>query len=376
MTKPILPGQTIGILGGGQLGRMLAMVARRTGYRVHIFSPESDVPAGHFAQQITRADYQDRDALLRFVDQVDVITFEFENVPTQPLTWIDDRRPIRPSPRVFETVQNRIAEKQFLAGAGIPCAPFRIIPNWESLRDAVRQIPLPSVLKSSGGGYDGKGQTVIRQVSDAELAWRQIGEQPATLERFIDLQSELSVLVARDIRGRIDFFGPIENRHVNHILDVSVAPAQLPIYTLGSALDIAAEIAEQFDLVGLICIEYFLATDGTLLVNEIAPRPHNSGHLTIEAAVTSQFEQQLRAVCGLPLGVFEQRLPAAMANLLGDLWQSGTPQWQAVADFPSTYLHLYDKSEPRKGRKMGHLTTCADDPAKALDIVTRAREAL
>ncbi len=376
MTPPIVPGQTIGILGGGQLGRMLAMVARRSGYRVHVFTPESDGPAAHFAQQTTHADYLDRDALLQFVNQVDVLTFEFENVPTEPLRWIADRLPIRPSPRVFETVQNRTSEKLFLAGAGIPCPSFRIIPDLATLRAELVNVPPPCVLKTSDGGYDGKGQAIIRSAADAEQAWNAIGAQPATLEQFVDLQTELSVLVARDCRGRIEFFGPIENHHTRHILDVSRAPAALTVHVTASALDMAAEIAEQFDLIGLICVEYFLTTAGALLVNEIAPRPHNSGHLTIEAAVTSQFEQQLRAICGLPLGAFAQRTPAAMANLLGDLWHPRPPRWEALAEFPATYLHLYDKHEPRPGRKMGHLTACAADTVTALETVVLARKAL
>jgi 5-(carboxyamino)imidazole ribonucleotide synthase len=379
MKQTILPGGTVGIMGGGQLARMLAMVARRSGYQVAVFTPEPAAPASPFANFTFVADFFDREQLLRFVDQVDVITFEFENVPVEPLRWIEDRCLMRPKLSVFQTVQNRINEKTFLAEHQIPCAAFRVIRSWEDLQQALTgnsAIGLPAVLKVSDGGYDGKGQFVIRQAAQSAEAWEAIGRQPATLEAFIDLELEISVLIARDLQGNRETFGPIENFHSQHILDWSLVPARIGRELAEPALAYAEIIAEKLDLTGLICVEYFVDRGGKVWVNEIAPRPHNSGHLTIEAAATSQFEQQLRTVCGLPVGSFQLLRPAAMANLLGDLWQDQIPRWDRIANYPATYLHLYDKTRPLPGRKMGHITSTADSAERALANVTGARSGL
>lgn len=376
MSQTILPGATVGIMGGGQLARMLAMVARRSGYHVGLFCPDQDAPASHFANFHFIADYQDKQQLQSFAAKVDVITFEFENVPVEPLRWIEDRALMRPQLSLFETVQNRINEKTFLASHQIPCAPFRLIHSIDDLANGLHQLSTPAVLKVSAGGYDGKGQFVIRDQSQAEEAWRAIGERPATLESFVDLQLEVSVLVARDVDGQTATFGPIENHHSHHILDWSVAPARVDHPIAREAIAIGQRVAEELNLVGLICIEYFVTRSGEVLVNEIAPRPHNSGHLTIEAAVTSQFEQQLRTICGLPVGSFELLCPAAMANLLGDVWTNSCPRWEQIAHVPSTKLHLYDKSSPMPGRKMGHLTATADTVENALSRVQQARAGL
>ncbi len=376
MSDLILPGQTIGILGGGQLGRMLAMVARRCGYRVALLTPDPDAPASHFANQIMVADYDHRAALEHFATASDVVTFEFESVPVEPLRWIEDKVLLRPGLDVFETVQNRINEKQFLTKFQLPCSPFAVIHQRVDLDEAIGDVGLPSVLKSSNGGYDGKGQFVIRELAELDQAWQAIGSQPATLEAWVDLLQEVSVIVARDVSGAVTTFGPIENAHNNHILDWSVAPARMNSHLAAQATEISRQIAEHLNLVGLICIEYFVTRSGQVLINEIAPRPHNSGHLTIESAVTCQFEQQLRTVCGLPLGSFEQLRPAAMANLLGDVWQPGTPRWDRVAHVPETYLHLYDKTQPKLGRKMGHITSLGDTSEMALSRAVTARQNL
>lgn len=363
-------------MGGGQLARMLAMVARRSGYRVGLFCPESNSPASHFANFNIIADYHDRQQLEEFAAAVDVITFEFENVPVEPLRWIEDRSIMRPRLSLFETVQNRINEKTFLASHQIPCAPFRVVHTLEDLKVGLQQLSTPAVLKVSAGGYDGKGQFVIRDPQRIEEAWQTIGQRSATLESFVDLQMEISVLVARDISGGMSTFGPIENHHSQHILDWSVAPGRVEPSVASAAVEIAHRVALQLDLVGLICIEYFVTKSGEVLVNEIAPRPHNSGHLTIEGAVTSQFQQQLRTVCGLPVGSFELLRPAAMANLLGDVWNAGCPNWEQVSQVPATNLHLYDKTNPVSGRKMGHLTATADTVEEALERVLAARGGL
>lgn len=376
MSDVILPDQTIGILGGGQLGRMLAMVARRSGYRVALLTPDPDSPASHFANQIMVADYDHRAALEHFASVSNVVTFEFESVPVEPLRWIENKVLLRPGLDVFETVQNRINEKTFLEKFQLPCSPFAVVSQRHELDQAIREVGLPCVLKSSAGGYDGKGQFVLRDLAELDQAWQAIGDQPATLEAWVELAQEVSVLVARDVFGALATFGPIENVHSNHILDWSVSPARIDPLLSARASQISQQVAEHLNLVGLICIEFFVTRSGQVLVNEIAPRPHNSGHLTIEAAVTCQFEQQLRTVCGLPVGSFEQLRPAAMTNLLGDVWQSGTPRWDQVAAVPASFLHLYDKSPPKPGRKMGHITSLGDSSETALSRAISARQKL
>lgn len=376
MSRAILPGQTIGILGGGQLGRMLAMVARRSGYRVHVLTAEDNAPASHFAHQTMVADYHDEAAFRQFAQSIDVLTFEFESVPSQPLCWVPERVPIRPGPHVFHATQDRIREKQFLSGHGIPLPRFEVVSTLDDLPVAIASVGCPAVLKSSGGGYDGKGQFVIRNPDQAATAWQAIGSRPATLEQFIELSGEFSVIVARGSDGQMAVYEPIFNEHANHILDVSTSPSGIPATPAKRALEIAHAVATSFELVGLICIEFFLTHDGEVLVNEIAPRPHNSGHLTIEAHATSQFEQQLRAICGLPLGSIRQIRPAAMANLLGDLWEHGTPHWEVITHVPEAYLHLYDKDQPKAGRKMGHLTVCAESSTAAARLARFIRHQL
>lgn len=374
--KVILPGATIGVLGSGQLGRMFALEARRMGYRVHTLSPDADTPTGQVADVEIAASYDDLDAVRAFARNVDAVTFEFENVPSATADVVEALVPVRPTGAVLHTTQHRIREKTFLANAGIPTVAFRVARSEAELQQAVREIGCPAVLKTAGFGYDGKGQVKLSDASEAAAAWRAVGGAEAVLEAFADLACELSVVAARGLDGQFAAFGVAENRHANHILDVSICPARVPEAIAVQAVAITRAIVDALGAVGVVCVEFFLTRNGDLLVNEIAPRPHNSGHLTMDACMTSQFEQQLRAVCGLPLGSTEQFHPAAMANLLGDLWTGGEPNWAAAIAEPAAKLHLYGKLSPRVGRKMGHITALGGSPEEALAAATRARALL
>lgn len=376
MAAPILPGATLGVLGSGQLGRMLALAARAMGYRVHVLSPGRDTPTGQVADREVTADYLDLEAVRDFASRVDVVTFEFENVPAGCAEAAAEQSPVRPAHRVLHTTQNRLREKRFLAGAGFPVTPFEAVASAEELRAALARIGTPAVLKTAGWGYDGKGQVRIDEPEQVEAAWRTVATDEAVLEAFIDFEREVSVVGARGLDGAFVHWGVIANDHRRHILDLSVAPAPVPGDVAARAVEIARGVLETLDVVGVLCVEMFLVRDGGLLVNELAPRPHNSGHLTVDAAVTSQFEQQARAACGLPLGSTELVSPAAMANLLGDLWADGEPDWLAALAFPGVKLHLYDKAEARPGRKMGHLTALAATAEEAAETVLAARAAL
>lgn len=376
MSGPILPGATIGVLGSGQLGRMFAIAARRMGYRVHTLSPDDDTPTGQVADRETQAAYDDLDAIRAFAQAVDVVTFEFENVPSATVEEASRWAPVRPGGLALHTAQHRLREKRFLAAAGFPVAPFRAVNTLAELENAVATLGTPAVLKTAGWGYDGKGQAKINSPDQAAAAWQAVGGGEAVLEGFIDFQCEVSVVAARGLDGQTADYGVIANTHANHILDVSSAPARVSPRVAAEAAEIARGILSALEVVGVLCVELFLTRDDQLLVNEVAPRPHNSGHLTFDAAVTSQFEQQLRAICGLPLGSTELLRPAAMANLLGDLWQQGTPDWAAACRFPDVKLHLYGKAAARPGRKMGHLTTLAPTVEQAIETVVAARQAL
>ncbi|HVF30237.1 MAG TPA: 5-(carboxyamino)imidazole ribonucleotide synthase [Pyrinomonadaceae bacterium] len=376
MTKIILPNSTIGVFGSGQLGRMFAIEARKMGYRVHTFSPDSDTPTGQIADIETAADYNDLDAVREFARGVDVVTFEFENVPSATIEAAAAFGPVHPRGDILHTTQNRLREKTFLSENGFPVTPYRRIKLIEDLYRAVDELGRPCILKTAGFGYDGKGQAKLKSVADIEPAFASLNGQEAILEAFVEFEKEVSVVCARGQDGSFADFGIIENAHANHILDVSFAPALVSPAVWNEGVGIARSIAEAFDYVGTLCVEFFLTNDEKLLVNEIAPRPHNSGHLTFDACVTDQFEQQVRSVCGLPLGSTEFLRPAAMANLLGDVWQNGEPNWaEALADH-SVRLHLYGKAEPRPGRKMGHITAMAQTGPDAAKIVRLARAAL
>ncbi|WP_291981069.1 5-(carboxyamino)imidazole ribonucleotide synthase [Luteitalea sp.] len=377
MSAPILPGATIGVLGSGQLGRMFTIAARRLGYRVHTFSPDQDSPTGQVADHEVTASYDDLAAVSAFARDVAAVTFEFENVPSRTVEALGAGTVVRPSGHVLHVTQHRVREKTFLVGAGIPVAPFAVVEASGDIQRGLAQVGLPAILKTASFGYDGKGQVRIAEPDAASAGWATIGWQPAVLEGVVAFACEVSVVVARSADGAMVDYGAIENSHRHHILDVSVWPARIPEATARKAVALARAACEALDVVGVLCVEMFVDAAGDVIVNELAPRPHNSGHLTIDAHVTCQFEQQLRAVCGLPLGTTTARAPAAaMANLLGDEWGRGEPDWAAALALPEVKLHLYGKLEPRPGRKMGHLTATAGTPDEAEALVREARRLL
>ncbi len=376
-TRPILPGATIGVMGGGQLGRMFAVAARRMGYRVHTFSPEKNGPAAQFSDLSTVASYDDEAAVRQFAGAIDVLTFEFENIPAATIGWATAEQPlVRPCGPILLTAQNRLREKEFLSGAGFPVAPFRRVASAAELQSATAAIGLPAILKGAAFGYDGKGQQRIDPGADFAEVWSGRDDEVCVLEKVIDFEKEISVIVARGPEGATALFPVCENVHRNHILDLTLAPARMVEKVATAACELACSVAERLDLVGLLAVEMFLQKEGGLIINELAPRPHNSGHWTIEGCVTSQFEQQVRAVCGLPLGATASLRPTAMVNLLGDVWQGGEPKWSEALAEPNVHLHLYGKREPRPGRKMGHLTAVGESIAAAEAAALRARDGL
>ncbi len=355
MSAEILaPGSIIGILGGGQLGRMMALDAAKLGYRCHIFCPGETSPAGDVSAASTTAAYDDEAALQRFAESVDVVTYEFENVPAATAAFLAERLPVRPGPKVLEVSQNRGREKGFLRSLGIGTAPFALVRSEEELDRAVAEIGAPAVLKTTELGYDGKGQRMLRDADQALPAFQDLGGadgRELILEGFVDFAFEASVLVARNPSGETACYPLVENRHRDHILKETHVPAPASAKTAAEAEAIARKIADGLSLEGLIGVELFVTPAGEVLVNEMAPRPHNSGHWTMDAAVTPQFEQCIRAVCNLPLGNTEALGPAVMTNLLGD----EADDWLAVLSDPQAKLHLYGKAEARPGRKMGHV---------------------
>lgn len=376
MKSPILPGSTLGVLGSGQLGRMFAIAARRLGYRVHVLSPDDDTPTGQVADVEFRASYDDLEAIESFARGVSVVTFEFENVPAHTTAAAEKFAPVRPSGAVLHTTQNRLREKSFLRDAGIPVTPFAPVRSLDDLHAAAKQLGVPGVIKTADWGYDGKGQAKLFSTDDIATIWPTFEAGEAIYESFIDFDCEVSVVGARGVAGDFVAYGPILNTHANHILDLSICPAPIDPKIVAEAIAITREIFDRLEVVGVLCVEFFLDKSGRLMVNELAPRPHNSGHLTIDAFSTCQFEQQVRAVCGLPLGCTRQHRPAAMANLLGDVWASGTPRWDLLLAQEEVKLHLYGKLQPRAGRKMGHLTALADTPEAAAIAARHARDLL
>ena len=370
------PGATIGVLGSGQLGRMFALAARELGYRILVYSPDNDSPTGQIADHEFSFRYDNLDKIREFARRVQVITFEFENVPSATTEAAAEMVPVRPGGHVLHVTQHRLREKSFLRDNGFPVTPFRRIGTLQDLQDAARELGLPAVLKTASFGYDGKGQQKLRAMDEIPAAWQNLGNAEGIYEAFVDFEKELSVIAARGSDGQISTFPVFENSHSNHILDVTFAPAAISPAVASEACQLASGILEKLEVVGLLTVELFLTKAGKLLVNELAPRPHNSGHLTIDTCVTSQFEQQVRAVCGLPLGSTELRSPAAMANLLGDLWQPNDPNWSGALEDPGVKLHLYGKAEARPGRKMGHLTAMGTTISEAVDRVRQARERL
>lgn len=375
--KLILPGATIGVFGSGQLGRMLALAARPMGYQVATYSTAPNSPAGQVADLEIVGNYDDLERVTEFVQQVDVVTFEFENVPSQIAEVAQAAGiPVRPSGRVLHIAQNRLREKICLVDAGFPVTPFVAVKNHEDLSDAVQQLGLPFILKTAAFGYDGKGQVRVNHLNEVDDAWLAMKGAEAVAEAFIDYEREVSVVAARGIDGGFAHYGVIENLHRNHILDVSIAPARVDDRCAKEAVDFAQQVLVYLNVVGVLCIEFFVQRDGALLINEIAPRPHNSGHLTIESTSCSQFEQQLRAVCGLVLGSTDLLRPAVMINLLGDLWGNGEPDWSHLLTQPDCHLHLYGKAEARPGRKMGHFTVLGENRGEILRIGERLQGGL
>ena len=376
MSSMILPGSTLGVLGSGQLGRMFAIAAREMGYRVHTYSTEVDSPTGHIADREFVGAYDDLDRIKEFAKTVDVLTFEFENISADAVQAIEKIVPVRPAGSVLHVSQNRVREKSTLQQAGLPVTPFRAVNSAEDLALAVSELGCPAILKTAQGGYDGKGQRSVDTPEQAASCWDDLENVESIYEQKIPFTAEVSMVAARNINGDIVCCGPIRNEHRNHILDLSVCPdpAMQPLEQ--QAREITHGVLETLDVVGVMCVELFVTKENGLLINEVAPRPHNSGHLTIDASPCSQFEQQVRAICNLPLGDMTPIQPAAMVNLLGDIWEKGTPRWDKALAYPGIRLHLYGKEEPRPARKMGHLTATAKTAELAQEAVLNARAAL
>ncbi len=353
MSIALPPNSTIGIVGGGQLGRMSALAAARLGYRCHILTPERDSPASQVSAGTTFGDYEDPAALRAFAGRTDVITFEFENISAEGLDLLASLRPVRPSPSVLRISQYRLAEKRFLNRIGVPTAPWAAVDTLAELDTAVAHIGLPAVLKTTRLGYDGKGQALLREPGEVAAAFAELSPKPLILEGFIDFACEISVLVARGSDGTMSTFDTVENGHRDHILDITYAPARIPEQTAAAAQALARRVAEGLDLVGVLAVEMFVTADGRVLANEIAPRPHNSGHWTIDACPASQFEMHVRAVAGLPLLPAERHSDAVMKNLVGP---EEMALWPEIVASPGLIPHHYGKTEARPGRKMGHVT--------------------
>jgi 5-(carboxyamino)imidazole ribonucleotide synthase len=372
---PILPGATLGILGGGQLGRMFTIAARTMGYKVMVLDPDGASPAGQMADFHLQADYSDSAALQQLGKVCAAVTTEFENVPAASLIELANYCRVSPGAAAVAIVQDRSHEKTWLADNGFATAPFALVDHASELEAALAATGAPALLKVSRFGYDGKGQARIATLTDAQAAFREFGQQPCVLEGFVKLECEVSVVLARNDSGECQLFPVAENRHVNGILDVSIVPARVPDSVAEQARAMARAVADKLGYVGVMAVEFFIA-GGQLMVNEIAPRPHNSGHYTLDACVTDQFEQQVRALAGLPLGDGRLLSPVAMVNILGDRWHNGGPHWDTLLAHPNIKLHLYGKEAARPGRKMGHFNVLDADPAAALALAEAMRDAL
>jgi 5-(carboxyamino)imidazole ribonucleotide synthase len=372
LNPPILPPSTIGMLGGGQLGRYAVMAARTMGYRTVVLEPDPNAPAGKVADVHLAAEYDDADALRHLGDACDVVTTEFENPPAKALELLERRTVVAPSANAVAVAQDRIREKRFLVDAGLPVGPYDVVER----ADADPGVVFPAILKTARLGYDGKGQRQVTGPSEMRAAWRTLGSVPCVLEQALELEIEISVVVARTVHGGFTSYPIAENTHVDGVLDLTVVPARVSRATADRAVGIAMAIADALGYVGVLAVELFVV-DGEVLVNELAPRPHNSGHWTLDVAQTTQFEQQIRAVCGLALGDTSlTQGAAAMVNLLGDLWEDGEPDWAAAFEHPFTALHLYGKADPRPGRKMGHLTAWGGSPEEAEVRALQARRSI
>lgn len=375
-SKRIEPGGTIGVFGGGQLGRMFSHAAQRMGYQVVVFTDEAASPAAQVVRESIVGDYTDIEAVSAFAKRIDVATLEFENIPLLAVETASMFVPVRPGQQVLAVAQNRLKEKTTLRDFGIPVTPFCEVRSYSDVLHAAELLGWPMVIKTASGGYDGKGQLRVSNTAQGNDALDVLGPEPLIAEKWIEYIAEVSVLVARNPSGQIEAYPMFTNRHCNHILDMTTVPATGALSSVESkAVEIAKVIAESLGLEGLVCVEMFVDRQGALMVNELAPRPHNSGHLTIEASAVNQFEQQVRAVCNLPLGEVSHCRPAAMVNLLGDLWKDGrAPDWSAALSQRGAHLHLYGKTDARVGRKMGHLTVLGENPQAATQDALRLRD--
>ena len=373
----IAPGSTLGVFGGGQLGRMFTHAAQKLGYRVVVFTDEPDSPAGQVAQETILGNYLDPTAVRLFAERVDVITLEFENIALEAVARAAEITLVRPGVHVLAVAQHRLNEKRTLKEAGFLVTPFYEIQTTNDIEPAAAELGWPMVLKTVNWGYDGKGQRKVANAAEANAAIELLGPEPLIAEKWISYIAEVSVIVARTASGTAAVYPMFTNSHANHILDITTCPAEDSLMAVApKAESIALSVADTLGLEGILCVEFFVAAGGEIMINEIAPRTHNSGHLTIEACRTSQFEQQVRAICNLPLGDTALIQPAAMANLLGDVWGDGSPHFERALQCPATYLHLYGKSSARQGRKMGHLTKLSSSASVAALEVLAMREAI
>ena len=372
----ILPGATLGVLGGGQLGRMFTLAAISMGYRVVVLDPDPHSPAGHIADQHIQASYQDHAALQMLGDECMAVTTEFENVPADSMEFLERLCQVRPNAAAVRIAQDRIREKSWLQEIGLPTAPFAAIYEANDLDDAVAELASPQLLKTASLGYDGKGQIKVTNRDEAYAAFSTLGDTPCVLEEMVELKREISVILARGSSGHTEVYPVGENRHREGILDTTIVPAAITEDMRTEATGMATRLADAMNYCGVLAVEFFCTPDDELLINEIATRPHNSGHYTVDACATSQFEQQVRVMCGLPPGDVSLHSPVVMTNLLGDIWSTGEPAWESILGHSSTHLHLYGKREARTGRKMGHFNCLAESTDAALGIVADIRKKL
>ncbi|MFT7413491.1 MAG: 5-(carboxyamino)imidazole ribonucleotide synthase [Methylophagaceae bacterium] len=372
----ILPGATLGMLGGGQLGRMFTTAAQTMGYNVVVLDPDASSPAGIIADQHICAKYTDEIALQQLADLCDAITTEFENIPATTLSFLEAKTVVHPSSQALATTQNRIVEKQFIASLGIPVAPFSAIRSVADIDAIASSFQLPAILKVANFGYDGKGQVVCETIEAVRLAFQALGDVECVLEQRINLEREVSTVLARGQSGAITNFPVAENVHINGVLHATTVPSSVSVQLAQTAIQMADKIAEGLGYVGIMAVEFFISQQGDVIANEIAPRPHNSGHFTLDACETSQFEQQVRMLCGLPSGNCELKSPVVMINILGDVWGSSVPHWDTLLTQANNKLHLYGKKEARPGRKMGHFNVLATSIEQATVIAKQSFEDL
>ena len=372
----ILPNATLGVLGGGQLGRMFTLAAYSMGYRVVVLDPDPHSPAGQIADQHIKSDYRDHAALQLLGDECAAVTTEFENVPAESMEYLEKFCAVRPNAEAVRIAQDRIREKTFVLDHGLATAAFAAIYEDADIVTAIETLNAPLLMKTASLGYDGKGQIQVNTLAEARTAFEQLGNTACVLEEMIDLEREISVILARSINGQTAVYPVGENRHVSGILDTTIVPAALDASLGEKAIDMATRLADSINYCGILAVEFFCTRQGELLINELATRPHNSGHYTVDACATSQFEQQVRMMCGLPPGDTQLLSPVVMTNLLGNIWKDSEPDWQQVLNESQAHLHLYGKKEARPGRKMGHINCLAMDIEQALATTTQIRTAL